>query len=383
MVRVFFTTMKNIIFICLISLFLLFSTVFAQSDETIRVGVFADMTGQTASFGVSTLSGIKMAVDEINAKGGVNGRGIEILLEDNQGLPENTKKIVEQLIKEDKVHALIGEVLSTNSLAAAPLAQAAKVPMITPSSTNSRVTKVGDYIFRTCFIDEFQGEAMARFAFENLKMRRIAVLTDFKSDYAKGLSDTFATTFTRLGGRIVSQKTYFQGDEDYSQQLEAIKQSNPQAIYLTGYYNAVGVIAKQARQMKINVPFLGGDGWDSPNLFQLSENSLNDSYITDHFSLQSPSEKVKKFSADYKKLYGLEADSFAALAYDAIYVLADAIQRAKTTESQKLRDAIATTKDFNGVTGKITINKFRNADKTAVILKLQNPHFIYHSTVQP
>lgn len=375
--------MKNIIFICLISISLLFSTVVAQSDETIRVGVFADMTGQTASFGVSTLSGIKMAVDEINAKGGVNGREIEILLEDNQGLPENTKKIVEQLIKEDKVHALIGEVLSTNSLAAAPLAQAAKVPMITPSSTNSRVTKVGDYIFRTCFIDEFQGEAMAKFAFENLKIRRIAVLTDFNSDYAKGLSDTFANTFSRLGGRIVSQKTYFQGDEDYFQQLQAIKKSNPQAIYLTGYYNAVGVIAKQARQMQINVPFLGGDGWDSPNLFQLSENSLNNSYITDHFSLQSPSEKVKNFSADYKKLYGLDADGFAALAYDAMYVLADSIQRAKSTDSQKLRDAIAATKDFNGVTGKITINNSRNANKPVVILKLQNPDFIYHSIVQP
>ncbi|MEK7722911.1 MAG: ABC transporter substrate-binding protein [Acidobacteriota bacterium] len=372
--------MKNTIFIVLF--LTLFSSVFAQTDETIKVGIFADMTGQTASFGVSTLSGIKMAADEINAKGGINGRKIELILEDNQGLPENTKTVVQKLIKEKKVHALLGEVLSTNSLAAAPIAQAAKIPMISPSSTNPRVTKVGDYIFRTCFIDDFQGEAMAKFAFETLKMRRIALLTDFNSDYAKGLSESFATTFTRLGGRIISQKTYFQGDEDYSQQLLAIKKTNPQAIYLTGYYNSVGVIAKQARAMKITAPILGGDGWDSPSLFELSGNSLNNSYITDHFSLESPNEKVKKFSTDYKNLYGLDADGFAALAYDAMYVLADSVQRAKSTESQKLREAIATTKNFDGVTGKITINNSRNADKPVVILKLQNPNFIYHSTIQ-
>ena len=381
--RVLFMFMKNIFSAFVISLFLLISTIFAQTEETIRVGVFVDMTGQTASFGISTFSAIKMAADEINANGGINGRKIELFLEDNQGQPENTKTVVTKLINETMVHALLGEVLSTNSLVAAPIAQAAKIPMITPSSTNTRVTKIGDYIFRTCFIDELQGEAMAKFAFENLRFKRIAVLTDFNSDYAKGLSETFAVTFNRLGGKIVAQKTYFQGDEDYFQQLQAIKKVNPDAIYLTGYYNAVGVIAKQAREMKINVPFLGGDGWDSPSLFQLSDNSLNNSYITDHFSLQTPSEKVKKFSTNYKKLFGLAPDAFAALAYDAMYVLADSVKRANSTDRQRLREAIAATKDFEGVTGKITINSARNADKPVIIQKLQNPYFIYHSTIQP
>lgn len=374
-------SMKYTIYIGLI--FFLFSSAFSQSAETIKVGVFSDMTGQNASFGISNFSGIKMAADEINASGGINGRKIEILLEDNQGSAENTKIVVERLINEKKVHALLGEVISTNSLIAAPIAQAAKIPMITPSSTNQRVTKVGDYIFRTCFIDEFQGEAMAKFAFETLKLKRVAILTDSNSEYSKGLSKSFATTFTRLGGRIVNEKQYFQGDDDYFQQLNSIKKSNPQAIYLTGYYDSVGVIAKQARQLKITVPFLGGDGWDSPNLFQISENSLNNSYITDHFSLQTPAENVKKFSTEYKKIFGLEPDGFAALAYDAMYVLADSIKRANSTNNVELRNAIATTKDFQGVTGKITLNSSRNANKPAVILKLQNPNFVYNSTVEP
>ncbi len=375
--------MKNFFLAFLISLFLFISSIFAQADETIRIGVFLDMTGQTASFGISTFSGIKLAVDEINAKGGIDGKKFEIFLADDQGRPENAKIAVEKLITENKVHALLGEVLSTNSLAAAPIAQAAKIPLITPSSTNEKITKVGDYIFRACFIDSFQGEAMAKFAFETLKIRRVAILTDFNSDYAKGLSDAFANTFKRLGGRIVSQKTFFQDDEDYFQQLKAVKRAKPDAVYLAGYYNSVGVIAKQAREMKINGVFLGGDGWDAPDIWQIGGNSLNNSYITNHFTPTAPDEKVKKFTTDYKKLFGLEPDAFAALAYDSTYLLADSLKRAKTTENTKLRDAIATTKDFDGVTGKITINNLRNANKPAVILKLQNPNFIYHSTVQP
>lgn len=378
-----FYFMKNFNLVLIILLCFLISTISGQTEETIRVGVFLDMTGQTASFGLSTFSGIKMAVDEINAKGGVEGKKLEIFLEDDQGKPENARIAVQKLINQQKVHAIIGEVLSTNSLAGAPFAQAAKVPMITPSSTNEKITKVGDYIFRACFIDNFQGEAMAKFAFETLKVKRVAILTDFNSDYSKGLSETFGTTFNRLGGKVVSQKTYFQGDEDYFQQLKAIKGVNPDAIYISGYYNSVGVIAKQAREMKINAVFLGGDGWDAPDLWDSSGNSLNNSYITNHFSIDSPTEKVKQFSANYKKLFGLNTDAFAALAYDSTYLLADAISRAKSTESSKLREAIAYTKNFEGVTGKITINNSRNADKPAFILKLQNPNFIYNSTVEP
>ncbi len=361
----------------------MFSTVLGQSDEPIRIGVFLDMTGDTASFGISSYSGIKLAIDEINAAGGLDGRMIEMILEDDQGKPQNAEIAVRKLIVEKKVHALLGEVLSTNSLAAAPIAQNAKIPMITPSSTNERVTKVGDYIFRTCFVDTFQGDAMAKFAFETLKLKRIAILADFDSAYAKGLSDVFSTTFKKLGGRIVMQRTYFQGDVDYYQQLKAIKKLKPDAIYLSGYYNSVAVIAQQARELKIKSLFLGGDGWDAPEIWQIGGNSLNNSFITNHFTPDSPDEKVKKFAADYRKTFGLTADAFAALAYDSVYVLADSIKRAKSTDGEKLRDAIAQTKDFQGVTGNITLNSSRNAVKPVVIQKLQNPNFTFHSTVQP
>ena len=372
-------------FICLVLLIIVsfVPLIQAQNADPIRVGVFLDMTGETSSFGISTFSGIKMAFDEINARGGVNGRQLEIFLEDDQGRPEMAQAAAGKLIAESRVHALLGEVLSTNSLAAAPVAQAGGVPMITPSSTNEKITKVGDYIFRTCFIDSFQGEAMARFAFQNLKLRRIALLTDFNSDYAKGLSEKFAATFTLLGGKIVVQKTFFQGDEDYFQQLDAVQQSRPDGVYIAGYYNSVGVIARQARSMKINSVFLGGDGWDSPDIWKLGSGSLNNSYITNHFAANDPAENVKKFTASYKSLFGLEPDAFAALAYDAANLLADAVKRAGSTDGRKIRDAIAATKDFPGVTGKITINDSRNAKKPAVILKLQNPNFVYHSTVQP
>ncbi len=356
------------------------------SDNTgaIKVGVYADLSGQTSSFGQSTRNGIEMAADEINKAGGINGRQIQLIIEDDQGLPAQAATVVTKLISQDKVHAVLGEVASTNSLAAAPKAQEAKVPMITPSSTNPKVTQVGDYIFRVCFIDPFQGEVMAKFAANTLKAKTAAILLDVNSDYSRGLGQFFEENFIKLGGKVIQTQSYTQTDQDFSGQLTAIRSMNPDVIFLPGYYGQVGVISKQAKQLGIKAPLLGGDGWDAPQLWQLGGEALNGSYMANHYSIDDPSPVVKKFVADYKTRYSNTApDAIAALAYDAMRVLGDALRRAGTTDGPKLRDAIAQTSSFQGVTGNISINAERNAVKPAVVFLLENGKFIYKETIQP
>jgi branched-chain amino acid transport system substrate-binding protein len=349
----------------------------------IVVGYYGDLSGRTSSFGQSTKNGVEMAADEINKAGGINGRHVQILTEDDQGEPNKAATVVTKLINQDKVQALLGEVASSNTLAAAPKAQEAKVPMISPSSTNAAVTQVGDYIFRVCFIDPFQGEVMARFSANNLKAKKAAILYDFNSDYSRGLYQVFKRSFISLGGQIVSEQSYTQGDRDFSGQLTAVRAANPDVIYVPGYYGEVGVISNQTKQLGIKAPLLGGDGWDAPQLWQLGGASLNGNYISNHYSVDDPSPAIQKFVADYKGRYGVQPDALAALGYDSMKVLADAIKRAGTTENTKLRDAIAQTKDFPGVTGKITIDKDRNAVKPAVVLKLQDGRFVYATTISP
>ena len=349
----------------------------------IIVGYYGDLTGRTSNFGQSTKRGVEMAVDEINKAGGINGRMIQVLSEDDEGRPEKAATVVTKLIDQDRVIALVGEVASGNTLAAAPKAQAAKVPMISPSSTNPAVTQVGDYISRVCFIDPFQGEVMAKFAANTLKAKTAAIMLDFNSPYSRGLSEFFEASFKKLGGQIVDKQSYTQGDRDYKGQLTAIRSRNPDVIYVPGYYGEVGVIAKQAQQLDIKAPMLGGDGWDAVQLWELGGNALNGSFISNHYSVDDPSPAIQKFVADFKARNGAAPDALAALGYDAMRVLADAIKRAGTTEGPKLRDAINTTKDFPGVTGTITIDAARNAVKPAVVLKLQNTKYVYQETVYP
>ncbi|HEY6217165.1 MAG TPA: ABC transporter substrate-binding protein [Pyrinomonadaceae bacterium] len=353
------------------------------STGQVIVGYYGDLSGRTSSFGQSTKNGVEMAADEINKAGGINGRTVQIITEDDQGEPNKAATVVTKLINQDKVQALLGEVASSNSLAAAPKAQEAKVPMISPSSTNPAVTQVGDYIFRVCFIDPFQGEVMAKFAANNLKAKRAAILYDFNSDYSRGLYQFFKRSFTSLGGQIVSEQSYTQGDRDFSGQLTAIRAANPDVIYVPGYYGEVGVISNQTKQLGIKAPLLGGDGWDAPQLWQLGGASLNGNYISNHYSVDDPSPAIQKFVADYKARYNVLPDALAALGYDSMKVLADAVKRAGSTENVKLRDAIAQTKDFPGVTGKISIDKDRNAVKPAVVLKLENLKFVYETTIYP
>ncbi len=342
-----------------------------SGGEPIKVGVYGDLTGQTSSFGQSTKNGIELAVEEINAAGGVNGSKIVLVIEDDQGRPEQAKTVVSKLINQDKVRAVLGEVASTNSLAAAPVAQEAKIPMITPSSTNPKVTEVGDYISRVCFIDPFQGAVMAKFAANTLKAKTAAILGDVNSDYSKGLTQFFEEEFAKLGGKVLAKEAYTQTDPDFKGQLTKIRELKPDVIYVPGYYGQVGIIAKQARELGINVPLLGGDGWDSPEIWSLGGEALKNTFISNHYSAENPAPEIQNFVKAYKAKFKVEPDSLSALAYDAAKVLADAIKRAGgASDSAKLKDAINSTKDFAGVTGKITIDATRNAVKPAVVLEL-------------
>ncbi len=361
------------------------STTGGDTGDTIKVGVYGDLTGQTSSFGQSTKNGIQLAVDEINAAGGVNGKKIALVIEDDQGRPEQAKTVVSKLVNQDKVVALLGEVASTNSLAAAPVAQEARIPMITPSSTNPKVTEVGDYISRVCFIDPFQGSVMARFAANSLGKKTAAIIGDVNSDYSKGLSEVFKQEFTKLGGRIVAESSYTQNDADYKGQLTNIRNSNPEVIYIPGYYGQVAIIAKQARELGMNMPLLGGDGWDSPELWKLGGAALKNAYISNHYSAENPAPEIQNFVKAYQAKFNVAPDSLAALAYDSAKVLADAIKRAGGTDSAKLRDAIAQTKNFAGVTGLISLDDKRNAVKPAVVLELDpaKAGFTFKETIYP
>jgi len=354
----------------------------ADSDEIV-IGEYGSLTGTTATFGISSKNGIDMAIEEVNKAGGVLGKSVRVIVEDDQSRPEEAQTVVTKLINKDRVVAVLGEVASTRSLAAAPIAQANGIPMISPSSTNPKVTEVGDYIFRVCFIDPFQGLVMAKFAANTLKVKDVAILRDIKNDYSVGLADVFVEEFQKMGGRIVADESYSEGDTDFSAQLTSIKARRPQAIFVPGYYTEVGLIARQAKQLGITAPLLGGDGWDSPSLVGIGGAALEGSYFSNHYSMDDPSPAIQKFVADYKARFGAAPDALAALAYDAANILFDAMRRANSWEPSKVRDALAQTKDFPGITGKITIDKDRNAVKPAVVLRIKDGKFEYVETIAP
>jgi branched-chain amino acid transport system substrate-binding protein len=324
-----------------------------------------------------------MAIEKVNAAGGVLGRQVRVIVEDDQGRPEEAQTVVTKLINSDRVVAVIGEVASSRTLAAAPVAQQAGIPMITPSTTNPRVTEIGDYIFRVCFIDPFQGLVMAKFATNTLRVRNVAVLRDIRNDYSVGLADVFIQNFTQMGGTIASDQSYSEGDTDFSAQLTAIAATRPDAIFIPGYYTEVGLIARQARQLGLTVPLLGGDGWDSPRLTEIGGPALNDSYFSNHYSMQDPSPAIRSFVSEYQTKYGEIPDALAALAYDAANILFDAMTRAGSTDPMAVRDALAQTQNFNGVTGTITIDAQRNAVKPAVVMRVVDGQLQYVETITP
>lgn len=346
-----------------------------EATNEILIGEFGSMTGSTATFGLSSRKGIDMATDAINQSGGLLGKKIKLIIEDDQGKPEEAQTVVTKLINKDRVVALLGEIASSNSLAAAPVAQSSRIPMVSPGSTNPKVTEVGDFIFRVCFIDPFQGQVMAKFATNTLKLKNVAILRDIKSDYSMGLSKFFIESFTAQGGTIVSDESYSAGDKDFTAQLTSIKAKNPDGIFVPGYYTEVGLIARQARKLGITVTLMGGDGWDSSKLWEIGGDALNGCYYSNHYSVDDPSPVLQKFVQDYKARYGKTSDSIpdamAALGYDAMMVLADAIKRANSTKPDSVRAALSTTQAFAGVTGTITLDAHRNAVKSAVVLEVK------------
>jgi branched-chain amino acid transport system substrate-binding protein len=340
--------------------------------DKVRIGVFMSTTGTTANFGISSVNGIKMAADEINAAGGINGKQVELLVQDDRSDASEAATIVTKFVTQDQVHAVIGEVASSRSIAAAPIAQNAKIPMLTPSSTNPEVTKKGDFIFRSCFIDPYQGAAIAQFAAKTLGAKTAAIMVDRKNDYSTGLEKVIDQTFTRFGGKIVATQSYQEGDQDFNAQLTSLKGSNPEVIFVPGYYNDVGLIAKQARDKGITVPLIGGDGWDSEQLYKIGGAALNGSYFTNHYSPYDTEPKVVKFVNDYKKRYNSTPDALAATAYDAANIMFDAIKRSKSLSGPDIRDALAATNAFPGVTGTVTFNQNRDAVKPIVMIEIKD-----------
>ncbi|MBX9735967.1 MAG: ABC transporter substrate-binding protein [Phycisphaerales bacterium] len=352
----------------------------------ILVGHYGSLTGPEATFGQSTSEGIRLALKEINAAGGIDGRPIEIREYDTKGEPKEATLAVTRLIKSDKVVAVLGEVASGLSLAGAPVCQEAGVPMISPSSTNVRVTKVGDMIFRVCFIDPFQGSACAKFATGELKAKTAAMLYDQKAPYSVDLAKEFKRAFKKMGGEVIAEQTYTGGDGDFTTQLTSIRARKPDVLFVPGYYTDVGNIALQARKLGITCPMLGGDGWDSEKLAEVAGKTIEGSFYSNHYAPDQPDEQVQAFIAKYKADYkGKTPDGLAALGYDAAMILADSMKRAGSLDGKKLRDAIAATKDYKGVTGVITIDANRDAVKSAVIVEMKGSPLgpKYRATVTP
>ncbi|HXI12860.1 MAG TPA: ABC transporter substrate-binding protein [Thermoanaerobaculia bacterium] len=355
-------------------------------DKTseILVGEYGSMTGPEASFGQGTHNGIILALDEINAGGGVKGRKIKVITEDDQSRPDQAASAVTKLISQHRVVAILGAAASSNSLAGAPICQSNKVPMITPGSTNPEVTKKGDYIFRTCFIDPYQGEALAKYIANDLKLRRAAILRDVSSDYSMGLANVFRQTFVSLGGEIVAEQSYSKGDSDFRAQLTGLKSSRMEVLFVPGYYTDIGQIAIQARDLGIQHPLMGGDGWDSPRLIEIGGEALEGSFYTNHHHADDPAPSVRNFVDKYRKRHGYDPDGGAALGYDSMKLLASAMRRAASLDGPTLRDEIARTREFAGVTGVITMGPDRNPlNKKFVVLEVKNGRLALRAAIEP
>lgn len=374
--------MKKLVLLAIASMFV-FSCTKKNNENEILIGSYASVTGATASFGTYQLNGITMAVEEINAKGGINGKKIKLINYDNKSDNDETLAVVNRLVTQDKVVALLGEATSGRSKIGAQIAQQNKIPMLSTSATNPDVTKVGNYIFRACFIDPFQGLVMAKFMTENLKLKKAAILRDIKSDYSVGLADNFAQKLKDLGGEVVADVSYQEGDIDFKSQLTSIKGKNPEVLFVPGYYNEVALIAKQVKELGMTPVMMGGDGWASPKLHELAKTAIDGSYFSNHYSTESKDPKTVTFIKDYTAKYKETPDAMAALAYDATYMMAEAIKNSKELTSENIRNELAKIKDFSGATGKTQMNEQRDAVKSATVVQVQGVDFKYVTEVAP
>lgn len=358
----------------------------AQGDE-ILLGQYGSLTGGTAMFGQMTDKGVQLAIEEINAAGGVLGKKLTVKTLDDASREDQVQGVVEQLLNDGAV-TLLGEVASKRSIAAAPVAEQNSVPMISTASTNPKVTVdertgVRKFTFRVCFTDPFQGAVIAQFLHGELKKTKAAVLYDSKEDYSVGLREGFMKRFKELGGEVVGEEAYQGNDKDFRSQLTSLKGTNPEALVVPGYYGDINLIVKQARGLGLNIPIVGGDGWDSPTLAEGAAAEFKDCYFSNHFSPEEDRAGVKEFVAAFQKKWSQEPNGLAALGYDAVKLTADAIKRANSTDPKAIRDAIEQTKDFQGVTGTISIDAEHNAVKSAVIVKVEGNKFPLVTVIKP
>jgi branched-chain amino acid transport system substrate-binding protein len=359
----------------------------AADSGPIVIGHVTSLTGETATFGEGANNGVKLAIEEANAAGGVKGRKIQLEVFDTAGKPEETATAATRMINEKKATLLIGELGSSRTLALAPIADTNKIPAITPASTNPKITKDGEktrpYMFRVCFIDPFQGTVMAKFARQNLKIARAAVVRDVGNDYSVGLADYFVKTFKELGGEIVADVSYKSGDQDFKAQLTKVKAAKPELVYVPGYYTDVALVGRQARELGMKMPLAGGDGWDSTKLYEIAQGALDGSYFTNHYSIENNSPVVQEFVKKFEAAYHTKPDAFGALGYDAARLAVDAMNRATDLSPTAIRDAIEKTTALQGVTGTIRLDADHNPVKSAVIIGVEKNAPKYVTTVEP
>ena len=362
----------------------------SKGDKDIKIGMVYELTGNTASYGTSAANGAKLAFKEINASGGVLGKQIQIVSADNKGEPSESANAMSKVISQDKVVAVTGFTVSSCGIAASAVAEANKIPFVAAATVNPKVTfdertgKVKDYTFRACFIDSFQGTVGANFALNGLKAGKTAIMTDSSSDYSKGLTEIFRSTYVKAGGKIVAEESYLQKDQDYKPILTKIKAQNPDLLYIPGYYEDVGKIIKQARELGMTIPVLGADAWDSPVLVEMGgAQPLNNTYFTNFYSIEDKNPVSNAFVEAYKKEYGQTPDSMAAMGYDAAKLLVDAIKRADSTDAKKIKEALAATKNFSSVSGEMSLNERHDAVRGVVIIELKDGKQVYKETVKP
>ena len=346
------------------------------SEDTIKIGVNYELTGGVATYGQGLNEGVQLAFEEINANGGVLGKQLEPVTVDNKSEDTEAANVSTKLATRDKVVALLGPATSGNTKAASPAAMQNKIPLISASATADDVTvdangKVREYIFKTCFSDSFQGVMMAEFALNDLGLKNAAILSDSTSDYAVGLSKAFTETFVAEGGNVLSAEAYQAKDNDFRAVLTNLKALNPEVLFVPGYYEEVGLIVRQARELGLNIPILGADGYESPKLTEIAGvESLKDVYYTSHYSSMDEAEEVVSFNEAFKAKYGKSPDAFNALGYDMVYFLKDALERAGEADSEKLKEALAETEGFEGVTGVLSIDENHNPVKSVTIIEM-------------
>ena len=360
----------------------------ADGSNAIKVGLIVPLTGDVKTFGESTRNGAMLAIEEANAAGGINGRKIDVAATDDKNDPTETGNAGAKLIDMDRVVVVIGSVSSKCSVPLSDKCQSAKIPMITPTSTNPKVTvgedgKRKDYVFRACFIDPFQGTVGARFAAESLKAKTAAVMYDVGNDYSKGLADYFKVAFENGGGKVRAFESYAKDDVDFSALLTKVKQSNPDVLFIPDYYNKVGLIAKQARQLGVAAKFLGGDGWDSPDMAKIAGDAINGGYFTNHYSPDDPRPEVQEWVRKYEAKYGQKPDALATLGYDAGLLLVEALKNAPNAKPEEIKEALGAIKDFPCVSGRITFDEWGNPIKSAAVLEYTKDGQQYVTTINP